>query len=229
MILRAENLRKTFSHGDGEVRALDGVSLNIRGGELVAVNGPSGCGKTTLLLTAGGLQYPDGGSVMLDGVDLYAVSPEKRARERAENIGFVFQQFYLVPYLTVTENVLLPSVGRLGKSERGQELLERFNMDHRSGHKPSELSTGERQRVALARALINCPKFLLADEPTGNLDDRNAKQVMDAVSKFAGDGGGVLLVSHDRRTSVHANRNYNMKEGKFERKKTAEKQQPDGR
>ncbi len=212
-MLDIKNLRKTFSAAGNKVAALDGVSLKVDGGEMVSVNGPSGCGKTTLLLTAGGLLEPDGGRVSIEGVDLYAASPEKRAEERAVNIGFVFQQFYLIPYLSVFENVIVPYAGRASAEKRASELLGRFGLADRSGHKPSELSTGQRQRAALARALINNPGFLLADEPTGNLDDKNAEEVMGALSDFASEGGGVLLVSHDRRTAVNAVRSYFMDDG----------------
>ncbi len=216
MILTLANLKKTFFTGTHEVKALDDVSVEVGQGEVVAVNGRSGSGKTTLLLAAGGLLLPDSGQVQLDGVNLYKISPEKRARERAENIGFVFQQFYLMPYLDVLENVLVPTTGQV-KSARGmaEDLLSRFDLADRLDHKPSQLSTGERQRVALVRALINQPKFLFADEPTGNLDDENAAEVMKYISTFAEEGGGVLLVSHDQRTAVHASRRYLMKQGKF--------------
>lgn len=212
-MLKTEGIKKTFAAAGKKIEALGGVSLEVKKGELVAVNGPSGCGKTTLLLVAGGLLFPDEGRVMLGGVDLYGVSPEQRAKERAAGIGFVFQQFYLIPYLNVLENVLVPAVKRGSREKRAFELLERFNLKERIGHKPSELSTGERQRTALVRALINGPGFLFADEPTGNLDDANAKEVMDYISGFASEGGGVLLVSHDMRTSVHADRTYSMERG----------------
>ena len=215
MFLDIENLNKAFAAGGKTIKALDGVSLKVAEGELVAVNGPSGCGKTTLLLTAGGLLEPDEGKVRLDGVDLYGSPPERRAEERAASIGFVFQQFYLIPYLNVLENAMVPAIGRENVRERALELIRRFNLESRIEHIPSELSTGERQRTALVRALINRPKFLFADEPTGNLDDKNAEEVMNALSSFASEGGGVLLVSHDRRTSVHSDRSYFMDSGKL--------------
>ncbi len=214
MILIIKDISKTFPTGGKKVKALDNISLSVSGGELVSVNGASGCGKTTLLLTAGGLLAPDRGEVMLDGRDVYSSPPDERARERRENIGFVFQQFHLVPYLDVLENVMLPALGT-DAGERALYLVRRFNLEERLKHKPSELSTGERQRAALARALMNSPKLLLADEPTGNLDDVNAREVMSALSSFASGGGGVLLVSHDKRTSVHSTRSYFMDKGKL--------------
>lgn len=220
MIISISEVKKSYRNRKyQEVRAVDGVSLDIGKGELVSVNGPSGCGKTTLLLIAGGLLCPDEGSIMFDGRNLYDLSPEDRDRERAAKLGFVFQQFYLVPYMNVLENILIPSIGSNTYSKelesRARELISRFNLSHRISHKPGELSTGERQRVALARALINSPSILFADEPTGNLDDDNAGIVLNYISDFAADGGAVLLVSHDGRISSKAHRTYKMKEGRF--------------
>ncbi len=220
MELKVSGLSKSYRRGKNkEVRAVDGISLAIDKGELVSVNGPSGCGKTTLLLIAGGLMSPDGGEVLLGGSDLYALPPEERDRERALRVGFVFQQFYLVPYLTVTENILIPSVGSgtwsVDLEERALELIYRLNLGHRAEHKPGELSTGERQRVALARALINEPSVLFADEPTGNLDDDNAEIVLDHIAGYAREGGAVLLVTHDSRVGNRAHRVHRMKEGRF--------------
>ncbi|MGM0529959.1 MAG: ABC transporter ATP-binding protein [Bacteroidota bacterium] len=220
MVLRVSGLKKYYrTKREKEVRALDGVSLEAGKGELVAVNGPSGCGKTTLLLIAGGLLYPEEGEVFLDDLNLYNIPPTERDRERAGNIGFVFQQFYLIPYMDVFENVLIPSVGSdsfpASPEQRAKELISQFKLTERIHHKPGELSTGERQRVALARALINEPKILLADEPTGNLDDDNAEVVLNYISNFAGQGGAVLLVTHDSRIGNRAHRSYKMKEGRF--------------
>jgi putative ABC transport system ATP-binding protein len=220
MELKVAGLSKSYKRRKNkEVKAVDGISLEIDRGELVSVNGPSGCGKTTLLLMAGGLLSPDSGKVLLGGMDLYALPPEERDRERAVRVGFVFQQFYLIPYLTVIENILIPSVGSgtwsLSLRERAMELVTHLNLDHRTDHKPGELSTGERQRVALARALINKPSVLFADEPTGNLDDDNAEIVLDHIAGYADEGAAVLLVTHDRRVGNRAHRVYRMREGRF--------------
>jgi ABC-type lipoprotein export system ATPase subunit len=220
MVLQVTGLEKTYnSKNKEEVKAVDGVSLEIAKGELVAVNGPSGCGKTTLLLISGGLLYPDAGEVLLEGQNFYNISSKERDRKRAENVGFVFQQFYLVPYLDVLENILIPSIGTNSYSalieKRAKDLIGQFNLSHRLHHKPGELSTGERQRVALARALINDPQILFADEPTGNLDDENAETVLKAISDFASNGGAVLLVTHDLRVGNKAHRKYLMQNGKF--------------
>jgi putative ABC transport system ATP-binding protein len=217
MLLNVSQLSKTFRGPDGQVSAVDGVSLSIEPGEFVAVRGSSGCGKTTLLLAAGGLLAPDAGEVLIEGQNPYRLSSEARARFRAEKIGFVFQQFHLVPYLTVLDNVLAPTLARPadGARARAEELLERFGMMHRRHHVPSALSTGERQRVALARALLNRPRLLLADEPTGNLDRENAEAVLQYLTDFAQDGGGVLLVTHDDTAGDYAQRSVYMRGGRL--------------
>lgn len=220
MVLSISGIKKSYKKVKNEaVKAVNDVSLEIGKGELVAVNGPSGCGKTTLLLIAGGLLYPDEGEIILGDTNLYDISANERDKKRAENIGFVFQQFYLVPYINILENVLIPSIGSNSYSssleKRARELIDQFNLSHRIHHKPGELSTGERQRVALARALINEPSILFADEPTGNLDDDNAEVVLNYISGFAKEGGAVLLVTHDGRIGKQAQRTYKMKDGRF--------------
>ncbi len=207
-LLEISDVRKRYRKSDAVVRALDGVSLAVDLGEFVVVRGPSGCGKTTLLLTAGGLLKPDGGRVSLDGRDPYGLSADARAGLRAATVGFVFQQFHLIPYLNVFENVLTPSlaVGGDRVRQRAAELLDRFGLSARAAHVPAELSTGERQRTALARALLNRPRLLLADEPTGNLDPDNAAVVLKHIAEFAQAGGAVLLVTHDEVAREHADR-----------------------
>ena len=218
-MLEIHNLSKYYNGPKGIIRALEDVTIQIRDGEFVAVQGPSGCGKTTLLLAAGGLLAPtEGRIVMNEEHDPYRMSPDERARFRAKNIGFVFQQFHLIPYLTVLENVLAPSLA-LPKPEnrkRAHDLIARFNMTDRIDHVPAELSTGERQRTALARALFNNPKLLLADEPTGNLDDENAVIVLAAFSEFARSGGAVLLVTHDNTIAGLADRVIHLKNGNIQ-------------
>lgn len=205
MLLELRNISKTYEGGDGEVRALDDVSLSVDRGQFAAVVGPSGCGKTTLLLIAGGLLSPDRGEVSLAGQDPYRLSPDGRAKFRAEHIGFVFQQFHLVPYLTVLENVLTATIAldSPGATERAREVIARLGLEHRINHVPAKLSTGERQRTALARALLNQPKVLLADEPTGNLDRENAVIVLQHLADFAREGA-VLLVTHDHHALEYA-------------------------
>lgn len=216
-ILELRDVQKHFRRPDGAVRAMDGVSLRIGAGEFVAVQGPSGSGKTTLLMAAGILMQPDSGAVVIAGEEPYKLSAEQRAGFRAAHIGFVFQQFHLVHYLNVLDNVLTAALASRadGAKERAHDLIERFGLASRVGHVPSELSTGERQRVALARALLNRPKLLLADEPTGNLDEENGRMVLDCLAAFAKEGGAVLLVTHDPKAAGFSHRALRMEGGRL--------------
>jgi putative ABC transport system ATP-binding protein len=206
--LQVEALAKVYDGPEGPVRALGGVSLTVAPGELVVVQGPSGCGKTTLLLSAGGLLRPTRGRVLVDGQDPYALAPGARADFRARHVGFVFQQFHLIPYLSVRDNILAPALAVRGGGENGRvdELIEIFGLRDRAAHRPSALSTGERQRVALARSVLNRPEVLLADEPTGNLDPDNAQVVLDFLRSYARGGGTVLLVTHSATSTETADR-----------------------
>jgi ABC-type lipoprotein export system ATPase subunit len=216
-MLEFKNVSRWFNGTQGKVTALNEVSLSVQPGELLAVRGPSGCGKTTLLLIAGGLLSPSSGQIGLDGQDPYELSPEKRNGLRARTIGFVFQQFHLIPYLTVRQNIQVASLAVPANeaAERTQELISHFGLDDRAGHVPAQLSTGERQRTALARALLNRPKVILADEPTGNLDEDNARIVLGYLSQYVNDGGCVLLVTHDVRAAEHATRTLQMSKGRL--------------
>lgn len=207
-MLEIRNLTRTYRGPAGPVNVLDSLSLDVAAGEFVAVQGRSGCGKTTLLLAAGGLLHPDAGRVLVAGQDLYQLSEEARARYRAQRIGFVFQQFHLVPYLSVLDNVLAPTLAlqSAGARHRAEELLGTFGLTPRAHHVPAQLSTGERQRAALARAFLNRPQLLLADEPTGNLDRENADVVLGHLANFARAGGAVLLVTHDPEAARRAHR-----------------------
>jgi ABC-type lipoprotein export system ATPase subunit len=197
---------------------VDDISLAVGTGEFVAIQGPSGCGKTTLILVAGALLQPTHGQVLIDGQNPYFLSHEKRATFRAATIGFVFQQFHLIPYLSVLDNILAPSLARnvAGAGQRAQELLTQFGLEPRARHLSADLSTGERQRTALARALLTRPKLLLADEPTGNLDQENGALVLRCLADFARSGGTVLLVTHDPRAAEYADRIVKMNRGKLE-------------
>ena len=179
----------------GAVTALAPFDLKVKQGEFVAVKGVSGSGKTTLLLMLGGMLRPTRGKVYFDGTDLYSQSGSARADYRATKMGFVFQMFHLVPYLNVAENVQLAAHNG-NASNRTHELLKRFGLGHRLTHTPSELSAGERQRVALARALLNKPRLVLADEPTGNLDPENDRQVFELLAEYQRKGGTVIVVTH---------------------------------
>jgi putative ABC transport system ATP-binding protein len=216
-MLEFKNISKWFEGPEGKVTALDEVNFSISPGEFLAVRGPSGCGKTTLLLTAGGLLRPSTGQVSLDDQDPYMLSSEMRSRLRALKIGFVFQQFHLIPYLTVRQNIMAPLLALPGDQaeKRTQELLDDFGLNDRAGHVPAQLSTGQRQRTALARALLNKPKIILADEPTGNLDEDNADIVFDYLGKYVSDGGCVLLVTHDVRAASHATKILQMDQGRI--------------
>jgi len=218
MLVDIQDARKTYQGASGQVLAVDGVSLSVDGGEFVAVQGPSGCGKSTMLLIAGGLLTPESGSVQIGGEDPYALTADARSKFRADNIGFVFQQFHLVPYLSVLDNALAPSIatGAKDAEQRARELLDQFGLSHRLEHTPGELSSGERQRTALARALLNEPKVLLADEPTGNLDTENATEVLKHLRKFAASGGAVLLVTHDTQAAAAADRVIHLRDGKLD-------------
>ena len=216
-MLRFENVTTIHATARGEVRSLDRLSLEVKAGEFVVLRGPSGCGKTTLLLTAGGMLRPTSGRVTVDGQDLYALSGRERNRFRGQHLGFVFQMFHLLPYLNVRENILLAANANRGNAsatrERARDLLKRLGLEPREQHPPAALSTGERQRTAIARALLNQPKLLLADEPTGNLDPGNAAEVFRQFQAFHGTGGTVLLVTHGAGADAHADRVLEMRAG----------------
>ena len=216
-MLTIRNLSKSYFRPGGSVQALEDVSLDVSAGELVVVHGPSGCGKTTLLLVAGGLLAPDAGRVEVDGRAPYQLGPDGRAAFRAATIGFVFQQFYLVPYLSVVDNARagLLAAGRADSEDRARQLIERFGLADRADHLPGQLSTGERQRAALARAMVNRPKLILADEPTGNLDQANGQVVLNSLAAYAAAGGAVLLVTHDAGVSDRAHRTIHLESGRL--------------
>jgi ABC-type lipoprotein export system ATPase subunit len=216
-MLSLQDLTKTYRTWAGEVKALEGVSLDIDKGEFVAVCGPSGSGKTTLLMMIAAMLRPSGGTVRFAQRDVYEMTGPARARFRAETIGFVFQMFHLVPYLNVLENVLLAAavVRRRNGRIQAEELLQRLGLQHRLGHRPSELSAGEKQRTAIARALLNQPKLILADEPTGNLDPENARCVLRHLQDFQKDGGTVIMATHGPAAQEFATRTVNLREGRL--------------
>ena len=217
-MIQMESVSKVYRRRTGEVRALDDVDLEIGDGQFVVVRGPSGSGKTTLLLALGGMLHPTRGRIRIDETDVYGMSDRDRTRFRAEHIGFVFQMFHLVPYLNVTENVLLPAGidgGRQSRT-RAAELLERFGLSGRAHHKPAELSAGERQRVAIARAALPGAKVILADEPTGNLDADNAAEVIGHLAGFHRDGGTVVVVTHGQIADEHADRVLLLRDGRIQ-------------
>lgn len=215
MIL-VQDVAKVYASGRRVVRALDGVHLHVERGEFLVVRGPSGSGKTTLLMTIGAMLRPSAGTVSVDGHDLGGMSAGERAQFRARTIGFIFQMFHLVPYLNVAENVALAAVaaGKGGARARASQLLERLGIGGRALHKPSELSAGERQRTAIARALLNSPKILLADEPTGNLDRENALAVLSHLSDFHKSGGTVIMATDEMEAQTLANRVISLQDGR---------------
>lgn len=228
MLLSIDEVSKTYHTAGPDVCALDAVSVSVESGSFTAVQGPSGCGKSTLLLIAGGLLAPESGTVQIDGSNPYALTADGRARFRATNVGFVFQQFHLVPYLDVLDNVLAPAVAAdvPQARERAEELIHKFGMEHRLHHTPGQLSTGERQRTALARALLHGPKLLLADEPTGNLDRENAEAVLGYLKEFTGHGGAVLLVTHDDHAVSYADEVVRLRDGRLVKSEQAEPATP---
>jgi putative ABC transport system ATP-binding protein len=217
-LVEIENLRKEF----GRVRALDGVSFTVEAGEWIAIMGPSGSGKTTLINILGGLDTPTSGRAIVDGTDVKRLDEAGLTRFRAEKIGFVFQQFYLVPYLTALENVMLAQYFHSTTDEReARAELERVGLGDRIDHLPGELSGGEQQRVAVARALINQAKLILADEPTGNLDEANEQIVLRLFGELHTEGHTILMVTHAPEIGQLADRRIDLAHGRLARSPTA--------
>ncbi len=200
----------------GDSCALDRVDLAVEAGEWVAILGPSGSGKTTLLNLAGGLDRPTSGTVAVNGTELTGLGPSQMARFRRENIGFVFQKFHLIPHLTALENVMLAQYYHsMPDEEEARRALEGVGLGEKTRNLPSQLSTGEQQRVCVARALINDPKVLLADEPTGNLDRKSEEAVMDLFRRLHGEGRTILLVTHDEEIGNAADRRVCLDHGRL--------------
>jgi putative ABC transport system ATP-binding protein len=216
-LLVTESVRKVYRTGAEEVEALKGVDLVVHEGEFVSVMGPSGSGKTTLLNCCSGLDEIDGGRVLLDGVDLHALSDAQRTTNRASAMGFIFQAYNLIPVFSAVENVELPLLlaGTSAKEARTRatETLERVNLGHRLKHRPAELSGGEQQRVTVARALAGRPRVVWADEPTGALDSETADAVMDLLRELNQEGLTLIVVTHDDGVGHSANRLIKMRDG----------------
>jgi putative ABC transport system ATP-binding protein len=218
-IVEARRVSKTFPMAAAPVTALDDVTLRVNAGEYVAVVGPSGCGKSTLLHILGCVDVPTSGEVAFAGRTVAALSDAERSRLRLQDIGFVFQRFFLLPMLSAWENVELPQaengVARVERTKRTEELLAYVGLAHRASHRPSELSGGEMQRVAIARALANRPKLLLADEPTGELDQRTGEQIVELLDRLHQDGTAVVVVTHDSSVAGRAGRLLTMRDGRI--------------
>ena len=209
-MLQMRSVSKQYPHRGRMVTALDAVTLEIPKGDYVAVVGPSGSGKSTLLLMFGGMMSPSAGQVLIEGQSLYALDAERRAALRKKKIGFVFQTFNLVPYLSAMENVQVPlflaGVDEANQRRQAASLLDRVGLSDRLDHKPSELSVGQQQRVALARMLANNPDVILADEPTGNLDPDTSRDILDFFEELNREGRTVVMVTHDVRAAQRARR-----------------------
>ena len=204
-MIQAENLVKLYRRGAEEIRAVNGVSFDILDGEFAAIVGPSGAGKTTLLQLIGGMDNPTSGRLTIAGQDISALSDFSLTRLRREKIGFVFQQFGLLPTLTALENVALPAVrGGRDTRRRAEDLLAKVGLSHRLNHRPNALSGGEMQRVAIARALINSPSLLLADEPTGNLDSATSAAILALLRSLNAEGLTVVVVTHNAELAQSA-------------------------
>ena len=213
-----QKLRKTYQ-GEGchQVEALKGLDLVVDEGTFLGVMGQSGSGKSTLLSMLGGLCHPTAGTVQVDGIDLYALDPERLADFRREYLGFVFQSFNLVPYLTALENVMLPlavkSMPSADKRQQAKKVMERVGLGGRSGHLPSQLSGGEQERVAIARALVNQPPLLLADEPTGSLDTATSAEIMALLREVNEDGQTIVMVTHNMENQAYFDRILVLRDG----------------
>jgi putative ABC transport system ATP-binding protein len=218
-VIELQNVTKTYNGSSVAVHALRDVDLQVAEGEFVAVMGPSGSGKSTLLTILGAMNPPSQGHVVIDGIDVYGLQPERQADFRHEYVGFVFQQLQLLPYLTALENVLLAlTIARLPKSQklgRARELLAQVGLEGKEDRLPYQLSGGEQGRVAVARAIANRPPLLLADEPTGNLDQATGTQVLALLRELNAAGQTVIMVTHDVQAAGHAGRIVNILDGRI--------------
>ena len=217
-LIEINTLSKTYESGEECVLALVDVDLKIEKGELISVMGPSGSGKSTLLTILGGLNHPTRGEVMVDEIPIYKLPMERLADFRREYLGFIFQSFQLIPYLTVMENVMLP-LSITEKSNREQvrmaeEILERMGLKGKERRLPDQLSGGEQERVAIARALVNSPPILLADEPTGNLDSKTGKEIMELFKCLHEEGQTIVMVTHNPENVAFSSRTIHLRDGK---------------
>lgn len=213
----AQQLVKQYGRGESCVTAISDMSFEIEAGEFVAIMGESGAGKSTLLAVLGAINEPTGGSLVVDDIDVYRLKPEQRADFRREYLGFVFQSFHLVPYLTVLENVMLPlavvNAGRKAKRKMAAEALEQVGLLDKAARLPNQISGGEKERVAVARAVVNKPPVLLADEPTGNLDSGNSKEIMNLLKSLNQAGTTIVMVTHSNDCARYARRTLQVSDG----------------
>ncbi len=220
MIIKTQGLKKIYQMGEEQVKALDGVDLELERGEYVAIMGPSGSGKSTLMNLLGCLDTPSEGEYWLNGHAVSTLTDDELAQVRNKEVGFVFQSFHLLPRYSALENVQLPlvysNIPREERLARAKETLEEVDLSDRIHHRPNELSGGQRQRVAIARALINRPSILLADEPTGNLDSNTGKEILNLFEHLHTAGHTIILVTHDPEVASHANRIIRLRDGRVE-------------
>jgi putative ABC transport system ATP-binding protein len=219
VVIKLHKLKKRYGIGNAEHYALDGVDLIIEKGEFIAIMGPSGCGKTTLLNILGLLDRPTDGDYLLDGKAVEELSSARHSRIRSEQIGFVFQNFNLIPRINVIENVALPltykGMRKMKRLKEASRVLKNFHLQEREYYMPSQLSGGQSQRVAIARALVNNPSIILADEPTGNLDSRASHIVMEELSDLHRRGNTIVMVTHNPKLTTYASRVIHMLDGKI--------------
>ncbi|WP_456396307.1 ABC transporter ATP-binding protein [Desulfurobacterium sp.] len=226
-LIRLENITKTFYQGDMETKVLKGINLTINEGDFIAIMGPSGSGKSTLMYIIGFLDKPTSGKYYFKGEDVSSFDDDKISRLRGRHIGFVFQSFYLVPYLNVIDNVLLPTIYLKGNEKKevfreitpekkAEEILTRIGLKDRITFRPDQLSGGQKQRVAIARALINSPSLIIADEPTGALDQTSGKAVMEIFTELNREGKTILIVTHDPEVARYAKRIIKIRDGVIE-------------
>ena len=217
--ISASNVSKTYGTGEAVVAALTDMSLGIETGEFVSIMGESGAGKSTLLSVLGGMNTPTSGSYQVDGMDIYALRSEQRADFRREYLGFIFQSFHLISYLSVMENVMLPLVNTSRKQQEKQDMamqaLAWVGLASKADRLASRISGGEMERAAVARAIVNKPPILLADEPTGNLDSRNSSEVMQLLRQLNADGATVIMVTHSAGCAGYANRQIEVRDGRI--------------
>jgi putative ABC transport system ATP-binding protein len=224
VIVDAQSVGRSFAMPAGPVHAVRDVTLQIRAGDHIAVRGPSGCGKSTLLHMVGCVDAPTSGTLLFDGQDVSRLSDARRSALRLRRIGFIFQRFFLLPMLTAAENVELPlseaGASRRDRQQRTKALLEYVGLTARADHRPSQLSGGEMQRVAIARALANKPELLLADEPTGELDEATGAQIASLLDRVNADGTALVIVTHDSALADRSARVLMMRDGRIEREAT---------
>lgn len=220
-LIELKNVRKYYKMGEEVIKALDGIDIQIKKGDFVAIIGPSGSGKSTMMNMIGALDLATKGEIYLDDENIESMEESELAQIRGRKIGFVFQTFNLIPTLTASENIALPmifqKISEEERNERVEKILKKVGLEHRKNHLPSELSGGERQRVAIARALANNPEVILADEPTGNLDSKTGKEIMKIFLDLNKQGKTIILVTHDPNLTKYVSKILKLKDGKIEK------------